>query len=43
MQRGEFITVRAYINKTENTEINNLMMHFKLLKKKSGKNQTQNE
>jgi hypothetical protein len=33
MQREEFITIRAYINKTETTEINNLMMSFKLLKK----------
>jgi hypothetical protein len=31
--RGKFIAVSAYIQKTETSQINNLMMHLKLLEK----------
>jgi hypothetical protein len=33
MLRGKFITINAYIKKTENSHINNPMMHVKLLEK----------
>jgi hypothetical protein len=32
--RGKFIAMRAYIKRTERSEINNLMLHLKLLEKK---------
>jgi hypothetical protein len=31
--RGKFITINAYINKTETPQINNVMMHLKVLQK----------
>jgi hypothetical protein len=31
--RGKFIAISAYIKKTETSQINNLMMHLKLLGK----------
>jgi hypothetical protein len=31
--RGKFIPISAYINKTETSQINNLIMHLKLLEK----------
>jgi hypothetical protein len=33
MPRGKFIATSAYIKKTETSQINNLMMHLKLLEK----------
>jgi hypothetical protein len=33
MLRGKFIATSAYINKTESSQISNLMMHLKLLEK----------
>jgi hypothetical protein len=39
--RGKFIAMSAYIKSTETTQINNLMLHLKLLEKyKSTKSQT---
>jgi hypothetical protein len=37
--RGTFITMRAYIKKTERSQINDLMLHIKLLKNKNCKSQ----
>jgi hypothetical protein len=31
--RGKFIAINAYIQKTETSQINNLMIHLKLLEK----------
>jgi hypothetical protein len=31
--RGKFITMRAHIKRTERSQINNLMLHIKLLEK----------
>jgi hypothetical protein len=31
--RGKFITMSAYIKRTERSQINNLMLHLKLLEK----------
>jgi hypothetical protein len=31
--RGKFTAISAYIKKTETSQINNLMMHLKLLEK----------
>jgi hypothetical protein len=31
--RGKFIAMRAYIKRTERSQINNLMLHLKLLEK----------
>jgi hypothetical protein len=31
--RGKFIAMSAYIKRTKRSEINNLMLHFKLLEK----------
>jgi hypothetical protein len=31
--RGQFIAMRAYINRTERSQINDLMLHLKLLEK----------
>jgi hypothetical protein len=33
--RGRFTAMSAYINKTERSQINDLILHFKLLDKKS--------
>jgi hypothetical protein len=33
MLRGKFIAISAYIKKTETSQINNLIMHLKLLEK----------
>jgi hypothetical protein len=33
MLRGKFITLSTYIKKTETSQVNNLMMHLKLLEK----------
>jgi hypothetical protein len=33
IQRGKFTSIRAYINKTETTQINNLMIHLNFQKK----------
>jgi hypothetical protein len=33
MLRGKFIAMSAHIKKTETSQINNLMMHLKLLEK----------
>jgi hypothetical protein len=38
MLRGKVIVITAYIKKTETSQINNLMMHLKLLEKRK-KNQ----
>jgi hypothetical protein len=31
--RGKFVGISAYIKKTETSQINNLIMHYKLLEK----------
>jgi hypothetical protein len=36
--RGKFIAMSAYIKKTERSQINDLMIHFKLLEKKEQAN-----
>jgi hypothetical protein len=33
MLRGKFIAMSAYVKKTETSQLNNLMMHLKLLEK----------
>jgi hypothetical protein len=35
MLRAKFIAISAYIKKTETCQINNLMVHLKLLKKQN--------
>ena len=36
--RGRFIAIQAYLNKQEKSQINNLMLHLKQLKKEEMKN-----
>jgi hypothetical protein len=40
--RGKFIGLSAYIKKTETSQVNNLMLHLKLLEKRRT-NQAQNQ
>jgi hypothetical protein len=40
--RGKFITMSAYIKKTERSQINDLMIHFKLLEKQEQANPKSN-
>jgi hypothetical protein len=41
--RGTFITMSAYIKWTERSQINNLMLHLKLLEKRKQENAKQEE
>ena len=36
--RGKFITIQAYLNKQEKSQINNLTLHLKQLEKEEMKN-----
>jgi hypothetical protein len=38
MTRGRFTAISAYIKKTQTSQINNLMMHLKLLEKQTKPN-----
>jgi hypothetical protein len=41
--RGTFVTMSAYIKWTERSQINNLMLHLKLLEKRKQENAKQEE
>jgi hypothetical protein len=41
--RGKFIAISAYIKRTERSQINNPMLHLKLLEKKNKQNPKQAE
>jgi hypothetical protein len=41
--RGKFIAMTAYIKRTERSQINELMLHFKLLEKQEQTKQAEGE
>jgi hypothetical protein len=41
--RGKFTAKSAYIKRTERSQINNLMLHFKLLEKQQGGQKERNK